>query len=64
MTKQSFSGVSVGDTIKWNSVEHKVVEKSTSQLTLETKEYNDETTLDVDTVDDFFDSDAIQFEVL
>jgi len=64
MAKQLFSSISVGDTIQWNSVEHEVTEKTSSQLVLESKKHNDETTLDKETVNDFFDSGAVQFEIV
>ena len=64
MPKQSFSSISVGDMIQWNSVEHEVIKKNTSQLILKSKKHNDETTLDMETVNDFFHSDAVQFEVV
>jgi len=63
MTK-SFSSIAVGDTIKWNSVEHAVITKTNSQIILATKKPNDEVRLDKETVNDFFTSDAIQSEVI
>lgn len=59
-----FSSIAVGDTIKWNSVEHAVIEKTNSQIILATKKHNDEVRVDKETVNEFFTSDAIQFEVI
>jgi len=60
----SFSSIDVGDTIKWNSVEHAVIAKANSQIVLANKNPNDEVRLDKETVNDFFTSDAIQFDVI
>lgn len=62
--KADFESVSVGDILAWNYVQHEVVAKNETTMTLESVSDRDITVLDKQTTNDFAFTGTIQFEIV